>query len=78
MDLTGWLEYFSEGLAVQLREIKDLGKQAIKQSLLTKEHSLSLRQRLAIDYMSTGPDFFLDFLFLGMSQNYLIGGGGGN
>lgn len=53
MDMTGWLEYFSEGLAVQLREIKDLGKQAIKQSLLTKEHHLSERQRLAIDYMTT-------------------------
>ena len=53
MDLTGWLEYFSEGLAVQLREIKNLGKQAIKQSLLTKEHHLSERQKLAIDYMTT-------------------------
>ena len=53
MDMTGWLEYFLEGLATQLREIKDLGKQAIKQSLLTKEHHLSDRQRLAVDYMST-------------------------
>lgn len=53
MDMTGWLEYFSEGLAVQLREIKDLGKQAIKQSLLSKKHHLSERQGLAIDYMTT-------------------------
>lgn len=53
MDLTEWLEYFSEGLAVQLREIKNLGKQAMKQSLLTKEYYLSERQRLAIDYMTT-------------------------
>ena len=53
MDMTGWLEYFSEGLAVQLREIKDLGKQAIKQSLLMKEHHFSERQRLAIDHMTT-------------------------
>ena len=52
MDVTGWLEYFSEGLAVQLREIQTLGKQAIKQSLLTKEYHLSERQRLAIDHMS--------------------------
>ncbi len=34
MDMTRWLEYFSEGLAVQLREIKSLGQQAIRQSLL--------------------------------------------
>lgn len=53
MDMTGWLEYFSEGLAVQLREIKSLGKQAITQSLLAKEYHLSERQRLAIEYMAT-------------------------
>lgn len=53
MDMTQWLEYFSAGLAIQLREIKDLGKQAIKQSLLTKQYHLSKRQKLAIDYMTT-------------------------
>src|SRR3990167_621398 len=53
MDITTWLEYFSEGLAIQLREIKNVGKNTIKQSLLTKEHHLSERQKLAIDYMTT-------------------------
>lgn len=53
MDMTGWLEYFSEGLAVQLREIKFLGKQAITQSLLAKEYHLSERQRLAVEHMAT-------------------------
>lgn len=53
MDMTGWLEYFSEGLAVQLREIKTLGKQAITQSLLAKEYHLSERQRLAVEHMAT-------------------------
>ncbi len=53
MDMTGWLEYFSEGLAVQLREIKSLGKQAITHSLLAKEHHLSERQRLAVEHMAT-------------------------
>ena len=53
MDMTRWLEYFSEGLAVQLREIKTLGKQAIKQSFLAKEHHLSERQRLAVEHMAT-------------------------
>lgn len=53
MDMTAWLEYFSEGLAVQLREMKDLGKQAIQQSLLTKDHHLTDRQQQAIDHMST-------------------------
>lgn len=53
MDMTGWLEYFSEGLAVQLREIKTLGKQAITQSLLAKEYHLSERQKLAVEHMAT-------------------------
>lgn len=52
MDMTGWLEYFSEGLAVQLREIKSLGKHAIVRSLLAKEHHLSERQRIAVEYMT--------------------------
>lgn len=53
MDMTRWLEYFSEGLAVQLREIKSLGKQAITQSLLAKEYHLSERQKLAVEHMAT-------------------------
>jgi Fic family protein len=53
MDMTGWLEYFSKGLAVQLREIKSLGKQAITQSLLAHEHHLSVRQELALEHMAT-------------------------
>ncbi|MBN1684715.1 MAG: Fic family protein [Gammaproteobacteria bacterium] len=53
MDMTQWLEYFSEGLATQLREIKDLGKQVIQQSISAKQHHLSERQKLAIEYMTT-------------------------
>lgn len=56
MDMTGWLEYFSEGLAVQLREIKSLGKQAITQSLLAKEYHLSERQKLAVEHMAAEED----------------------
>lgn len=51
MDMTKWLEYFSDGLATQLQEIKALGKQAIEQDLLAKQHHLSERQKLAIEYM---------------------------
>lgn len=52
MDMTQWLEYFSEGLATQLREIKDLGKQVIRQSISMKEYHLSERQKLAVNYMA--------------------------
>lgn len=51
MDMTGWLEYFVQGLSVQLHEVKDLGKQAIEQDLLVKEHHLSQRQKLAVEFM---------------------------
>lgn len=53
MDMTQWLEYFSEGLATQLHEIKNIGKQVIKQSVLARQYHLSERQKLAIEYMIT-------------------------
>jgi len=52
MDMTQWLEYFSVGLATQLYEIKDLGKQVIKKDVLLKQHRLSERQKLAIEYIT--------------------------
>ena len=52
MDMTAWLEYFSEGLATQLNEIKNLGKQAIKQDLMSRQYSLSERQALAVEYIT--------------------------
>lgn len=48
MDMTGWLEYFAEGLATQLAEVKESGEQAIQQDVLVKEHNLSERQALAL------------------------------
>jgi|SRR3990167_1180045 len=52
MDMTRWLEYFSEGLSTQLQEVKTLGKVAIEQSIFIKNHHLSDRQKLAIEYIS--------------------------
>lgn len=51
MDMTGWLEYFSQGLAMQLQQVKELGKQAIEQDLLVKQYHLSARQKLAVEYI---------------------------
>lgn len=51
MDMTKWLEYFSEGLATQLHEIKDLGKQVIQQDVLAKQHQLSQRQKWVIEHI---------------------------
>jgi Fic family protein len=49
MDLTGWLEFFTEGLAIQLDEVKARGERAIRRDVLAREHRLSDRQALALD-----------------------------
>lgn len=51
MEMTGWLEYFVEGLATQLAEVRERGEQAIRRDVLIKEHDLSERQATAIGHM---------------------------
>jgi len=40
MDMTGWLEYFVEGLSTQLAEVKDRGEQTIRKDVIAKQHNL--------------------------------------
>ena len=51
MDMTGWLEYFIEGLSIQLAEVRDRGEQAIRRDVLSKEHKLSDRQAKALGHI---------------------------
>jgi len=51
MDMTGWLEYFVEGLTTQLTEVKQRGEQAIRRDVLVKQHGLSERQDKALEYI---------------------------
>lgn len=51
MDLTGWLEYFVEGLSTQLAEVRQRGEQAIRQDVLVKQHGLSDRQAKAVQHL---------------------------
>ncbi len=44
MDYTGWLEFFSRGLATQLEETVERGTRAIKSDVLVRTHGLSYRQ----------------------------------
>ncbi len=53
MDMTRWLEYFSEGLAVQLREIKNVGKKVIESDVVAKHHKLSARQKLVMEHIAS-------------------------
>jgi hypothetical protein len=40
MDLTGWLEYFVDGLATQLAEVRHRDERVIQRNILAKEHGL--------------------------------------
>jgi Fic family protein len=51
MDMTGWLEYFVEGLSTQLTEVKDRGERAIRRDVLIKEYGLSDRQATALGHV---------------------------
>ncbi|TET31766.1 MAG: Fic family protein [Planctomycetota bacterium] len=51
MDMTGWLEYFTEGLATQMREVTRRGEKVIRRDVLVKEHGLSERQALALRHV---------------------------
>jgi Fic family protein len=51
MDMTGWLEYFVEGLSTQLTEVKDRGERAIRRDVLIKEYGLSERQAMALGHI---------------------------
>lgn len=51
MDMTGWLEYFVEGLATQLAEVRRRGEQAIRRDVLVKEHRLNTRQAKALAHL---------------------------
>lgn len=50
LNLTPWLEYFTDGLATQLREVQDLGERAIRRDALAVQHHLNDRQRLALGH----------------------------
>jgi Fic family protein len=51
MDMTGWLEYFVDGLSSQLGEVKERGEQAIHRDVIVKAHGLSDRQSKALAYI---------------------------
>lgn len=51
MDLTGWLEFFTGGLATQLDEVKGRGEQAIRLDLIARRHRLSERQAAAVGHV---------------------------
>ena len=55
MDLTGWLEYFVDGLATQMNEVTERGKRVIRRGAIAQKYSLSARQALAVVYLLESP-----------------------
>lgn len=53
LDLTGWLEYFVDGLATQLAEVKARGEAAIRRDVLVRAHRLNERQARAVEHLLT-------------------------
>lgn len=51
MDMSGWLEFFVEGLATQLGEVRRRGERAIQRDVLVRAHGLSERQAKALGHV---------------------------
>jgi Fic family protein len=57
LDLTGWLEYFTEGLATQLAEVQHKGELLIRQDVLALKYGLSERQKAVVGLALRQPAF---------------------
>ena len=74
MDLTDWLEYFTTGLAAQMREVQEKGERVIKRDVLARKLKLSDRQGMALGYaLENGGLTIRDFenLCSGVSRSTL-------
>jgi Fic family protein len=55
MDLTGWLDFFVEGLATEMDEVTERGKRVIRRDAIAQKFDLSSRQALAVGYLIENP-----------------------
>jgi Fic family protein len=62
MDLTSWLEFFVDGLATQLGEVKARGELAIRRDVLVREHNLNERQAQAVGFLLEQPELAIEEL----------------
>jgi len=56
MDLTGWIEFFTNGLATQLSEVKARGEMVIRADLLARSHKLNERQGSLLAHLFLNED----------------------
>ena len=57
-----WLEFFIDGLATQLGEVKAEGERIIRRDVIAREHSLNARQALAIGMLLEQAELRVDDL----------------
>jgi DNA-binding HxlR family transcriptional regulator len=55
MELTGWLDYFVEGLATQMDEVRERGQLVIRRDVIARKYGLNRRQALAVGYLLENP-----------------------
>lgn len=51
MDLTGWLEYFVDGLATQMNEVRQRGERLIQLDVIAQKHGLTERQAQVVEVL---------------------------
>jgi Fic family protein len=51
MDLTGWLEYFVDGLATQMNEVRQRGERVIQLDVIAQKHGLNERQAQVLEVL---------------------------
>ena len=60
LDLTGWLDYFVEGLATQMDEVTERGRRVIRRDIIARKHGLNERQALAVGHLLENPDLRIE------------------
>jgi Fic family protein len=51
MGLTGWLEYFVEGLATQMNEVRQRGELVIRRDVIARKHGLNEREAQVVEVL---------------------------
>lgn len=64
LDMTVWLEYFVQGLATQMQEVREKGEEIIKLDIFAQIHELSKRQKEIVEFMAEKLEFKI--------QDYLL------
>lgn len=62
MDLSGWLEYFVDGLATQLSEVVASGKRVMLRDVIAREYGLNPRQTLIVGRLLEQPELRMEDL----------------